>query len=99
MEFASKFDSYADELLQGLYPVEDLLLLHKSILSLRGAYTDSDGSYDCKAFATNRTIDASGPQLEEYMSTVLGNLNKYVQQIADAGLPTDAESLKEGMIK
>lgn len=99
LEFERQFDDYASELLEWLYPVEDLLLLHKSILSLRGAYTDSDGHYDCKAFATNKTIESSWPQLREYMKTVLSNLNKYATEVADEWLPQDAEALRQGMAK
>lgn len=96
-EFSTKFSTYADELLKALYPVDELLVLHKNVLALRAAYAGSDGQLDCQAFAYNPTIDKSAPQLMISMDEILDNLNTYVAQVTteEGELPKDINALKD----
>jgi len=56
-DFSLLFNEKTQGLLGNLYPIDELLLLNKQVMSLRGAYMDEKtGSFDCKAFVSNPTI-------------------------------------------
>lgn len=97
--FSNSFSQKADNILGGLYPVQKIQLMHQSMLTMRSAYLQNNWSYDCQAFATNKTISTTADKLMEDMDTLLANLNEAVNKIAkDSGeLPKTVEALKAAL--
>jgi len=100
-DFSLLFNEKTQGLLGNLYPIDELLLLNKQVMSLRGAYMDEKtGSFDCKAFVSNPTISITWPELEKYMTQLLTKLNIAVSKVATGDVvPSTKEALLAGVRK
>ena len=97
--FEHKLDKQIDALIGDLYPVQDLQLINKSMLTLSSAYVDKNWVYNCIAFSENGTIDIAAPSLETQMEKLLSKLSIAAKQVAvDGKLPRNMGELKKGLL-
>lgn len=101
VRFNREFTSYLDTLLNDLYPLEDLEHINQSILTLRAAYTHGDGVLDCRAAATNPTIDQRALTLQDEMASLISDLNASANKVTDddGDLPTTPKALQKQLLE
>ena len=73
--FNRAFNEYMNALLDDLYPLEDIERINQEILTIRAAYTRSNGELDCRGLATNPMIESSAIVLQENMEALLDKIN------------------------
>ena len=69
--FANSFAVKADSSLWWLYNIDTIKWLNQRILSLRAAYLQQNGSFDCQAFASNVSIETTATNLIDDMDELL----------------------------
>lgn len=98
--FSAYFNAEADSLLYGLYPVEDLQNINKWVLTIRSAFLYENGTYDCKAFVENNSLETQVPALQKDMSNLLKDLNEAANNIVgDWSLPKNADELADLLVE